>query len=59
VNDTKSETSTAKATVTPNWKKIRPIIPPMNATGMKTAITASVVPRTANPISSVPSFAAL
>jgi hypothetical protein len=27
VNDTKSETSTANATVTPNWKKILPIMP--------------------------------
>ncbi len=56
VNETKSETPTAKATVTPNWKKILPIIPPMNATGMKTAITASVVAKTASPISSVPSL---
>ena len=58
VNETKSETATAKATVTPNWKKILPIMPPMKATGMNTAITASVVAKTARPISSVPSFAA-
>jgi len=32
---------TANATVTPNWKKSLPIIPPMNATGMNTATTAS------------------
>ena len=43
VNDTNSDTSTANATVTPNWKKILPIMPPMNATGMNTATTASDV----------------
>jgi hypothetical protein len=59
VNDTKSDTSTANATVTPNWKKIFPICPPMKATGTKTATTASVVDSTARPISSVPSLAAV
>ena len=58
MNDTNSDTITANATVTPNWKKILPIMPPMNATGMNTAITASVVANTARPISSVPSFEA-
>ena len=58
VNDTNSDTSTANATLTPNWKKMRPIIPPMNATGMNTAITAIVVENTARPISLVPSLAA-
>src|SRR5207244_7351638 len=52
VKETKSETSTANATVTPNWKKILPMIPPMNATGTKTATTASDVETTASPISS-------
>ena len=55
---TKSETSTAKATVTPNWKKILPIMPPMKATGKNTATTAIVVAKTARPISLVPSDAA-
>jgi len=55
---TKRETSTAKVTVTPNWKKIRPMTPPMKATGMNTATTAKVVAMTARPISSVPSLAA-
>ncbi len=59
VNDTNSDTSTANATVTPNWKKMRPIIPPMNATGTNTAITAIVVEKTARPISLVPSLAAV
>jgi hypothetical protein len=36
VKDTKSETSTAKAPVTPNCMKMRPIMPPMNATGKNT-----------------------
>jgi hypothetical protein len=58
VNDTNRETATAAATVTPNWKKIFPICPPMKATGMNTAMTARVVEKTARPISSVPSFAA-
>ena len=55
---TKSDTSTAKATVTPNWKKILPMMPPMKATGMNTATTAKVVDITARPISLVPSRAA-
>ena len=58
VNDTNSDTSTANATVTPNCMKMRPIMPPMNATGKNTATTASDVAATASPISSVPSFAA-
>jgi hypothetical protein len=55
---TSSDTSTANATVTPNWKKILPIMPFMNATGKNTATTAMVVAKTASPISLVPSEAA-
>ena len=55
---TKSETSTATATVMPNGKKNLPTIPFMNATGTKTAQIAKVVAITASPISSVPSCAA-
>ena len=58
VNDTKRETSTAKATVIPNWKKNLPTIPFMNATGTKTATMEKVVARTASPISAVPARAA-
>src|SRR5512141_2072684 len=58
VNDTKRETSTAKATVIPNWKKNRPTIPFMNATGTKTATMERVVAITASPISAVPARAA-
>ena len=55
---TKSDTSTATATVMPNWKKNRPMMPRMNATGTNTATIANVVAITARPISSVPSRAA-
>jgi hypothetical protein len=58
VNETNSETSTATATVTPNWKKKRPMRPLMNAIGTNTATIANVVAITARPISSVPSRAA-
>jgi hypothetical protein len=52
---TKSDTSTATATVMPNWKKNLPMMPFMNAMGVKTATIANVVAITASPISSVPS----
>ena len=55
---TKSETSTATATVTPNGKKNLPMIPFMNATGTNTAQIAKVVAITARPISLVPTLAA-
>ena len=56
---TNSDTSTATATVTPNWKKNRPMMPLMNAIGTNTATIANVVAITASPISSVPSRAAV
>ena len=56
---TNSDTSTATATVMPNWKKNRPMMPLMNATGTNTATIANVVAITARPISSVPSRAAV
>jgi hypothetical protein len=59
VNETNSETSTAKATVMPKAKKKRPMMPLMKATGMKTAMTEKVVASTASPISLVPSRAAV
>ena len=59
VKETKSDTRTAKATVIPNWKKKRPTIPFMNATGTKTATIDMVVAKTARPISLVPIRAAL
>ena len=54
-----SDTSTATATVRPNWKKKRPMIPLMKAIGTNTATIAKVVAITASPISSVPSSAAV
>ena len=59
VNDTKSETSTAHATVIPKAKKKRPMMPRMNATGTKTATMESVVAMTASMISCVPRDAAV
>ena len=55
---TNSETSTATATVTPNWKKNFPMSPLMKAMGTNTATIANVVAITASPISSVASCAA-
>ena len=55
---TNSETSTATATVRPNWKKNCPTMPFMKAIGTNTATIANVVAMTASPISSVPSRAA-
>ena len=56
---TYSETSTAKPTVMPNWKKNRPMMPPMKATGTNTAMMVNVVAMTARPISAVASRAAV
>ncbi len=44
--------------MTPNWKKKRPMMPPMKATGRNTATMQKVVASTARPISLVPSMAA-
>lgn len=56
---TNSDTSTATATVRPNWKKNLPTMPLMKAIGTNTATMAKVVAITASPISSVPSRAAV
>ena len=58
VKDTNSDTRTANATVRPNWKKKRPMMPFMNATGTNTAMIDIDVASTARPISSVPLRAA-
>ena len=58
MKDTNSEISTAADTMMPNWKKKRPMMPPMKATGRNTATMQKVVASTASPISSVPSIAA-
>ena len=59
VNETNSDTMTANATVMPNWKKKRPMIPFMKATGTNTAMIDIEVASTARPISAVPSRAAV
>lgn len=53
------EIATATDSVTPNCRKYLPMMPVMNATGKKIAITASVAASAANVISLVPSAAAL
>jgi hypothetical protein len=58
VKDTNSEIRTAAETMRPNWKKKRPMMPPMKATGRNTATMQKVVASTASPISLVPSMAA-
>ena len=58
VKETNSEISTAAETMMPNWKKKRPMMPPMKATGRNTATMQKVVASTASPISLVPSIAA-
>ena len=50
-----SESSTAAEIVMPNWKKKRPMIPLMNATGRKIATTATVAASAAKVISRAPS----
>jgi hypothetical protein len=55
---TTSEKNTAIAAVQPNCTKNLPTVPPMNAVGRKTAISANVVAMTARPISSAASIAA-
>ncbi len=58
VKETISETRTAKTTVRANWRKKRPMIPFMKATGRKMATMAMVVAMTARPISDVAKAAA-
>ena len=56
---TTSEMKIENAIVSPNEFMKRPTMPPMNATGMKTTMSESVVAMTARPISLVPSSAAV
>ena len=58
VKETSRETATANEAVKPNEDMNRPTIPCMNPMGTKTAKRLSVVAKTANPISRVPSIAA-
>ena len=52
---TSSEKNTAAATVMPNCLKYWPAMPPMNDTGMNTAMIVKVMAMTARPISSAAS----
>ena len=52
------EISTARPIVTANSPKRRPMIPPMNSTGMNTAASESVIETMVKPISCAPSRAA-
>ena len=58
VSASTSDSSTAAEIVTPNWKKNRPTMPLMNATGRKIATTAIVAASAAKVISRAPSRAA-
>ena len=55
VSASTSERSTAAEIVMPNWKKKRPMMPLMNATGRKIATTAMVAASAAKVISRAPS----
>ena len=55
---TSKDTNTATEAVMPNWRKIFPGMPPMNAVGRNTATSVNVVAITASPISSAASIAA-
>jgi hypothetical protein len=59
VNATQAEKIVAPATVSPNSRKNWPTMPPVNATGTKTAQSVAVVASTASVISRVPLLAAV
>src|SRR5439155_1209385 len=58
VSETKPDTSTAAVMTTANSWRSRPMTPPMNSTGMKTAASERVIDRMVNPISLAPISAA-
>ena len=55
LSETKPETSTAATIVTANSCSRRPMMPPMNMTGMNTAASDSVIDTIVKPISRAPS----
>ncbi len=59
LSETKPETSTALMIVTANSLSRRPMMPPMNTTGMKTAASDSVIDTIVKPISRAPSNVAV
>ena len=58
VSATTPDTRIATAIVTANSRNRRPTIPPMNSSGMNTAVSESVMEMIVNPISAAPSSAA-
>ncbi len=58
VSDTKPDTRIATAMVTANSRNRRPTMPPMNSSGMNTAVRLAVIEMIVNPISAAPSSAA-
>jgi hypothetical protein len=58
VSDTKPEIIIAMEIVTANSRKIRPTIPPISSTGMKTATSEKVIETIVKPISRAPFSAA-
>ena len=58
VSETKPEISTATMMTTANSCSSRPSMPPMNSTGMNTAISDIVIDRMVKPISREPSSVA-
>ncbi len=58
VSEITSETATATDRVTANSRKSRPTSPPMNSSGMKTAMSDTLIDRTVKPTSRAPASAA-
>ena len=59
VSAVSAESTTATDTVTPNSRNSRPMMPPMNNSGMKTAINETVIDTIVKPISAEPLSAAV
>ena len=58
VSATKAEATTATLTVTANSRNSRPMMPPMNSSGMNTAISEKVIETMVKPICPAPLIAA-
>ncbi len=58
VSETNAEATTATVTVTANSRKSRPTMPPMNKSGMNTAINEKVIEMIVKPIWPAPLRAA-
>ena len=59
LSETKPDTSTATTIVTANSLSRRPMMPPMNITGMNTAASDNVIETIVKPISRAPSRVAV